>query len=609
MVFIRNKMHLSIETREESLSFHEVSRECAVDYPGQHAAHTSGMVSKFCSEGNEPIFDELGGILLDSCCSCFTLSSPFRNRAMLNGALSEPNPDLSRLMLSDIASSFTVRAEATAVLVLGVSRYLFVAWADVGVLSFGYAQLLHSATLAAAYLLSAARQVTKPGNRTAINPAGADPATETHGVNKCSQVKCASSVGGCEEECSDAAVVDAIDKTTMCSKNGDDSRGSGFALTSGWLPRRPRNSWKLAAGQLAPVGAMAAKSGTIASERSERTQIREQSMKGAAGTAHAAVDYEWVDREKIRLAGAVAGQSVLKHVLTEGDKIVLARASSSFGRVKCSGGGVGSRDEIDGVCENRSSGGGSLYEQGVYAVASGYGSLAARLLFQPLEEAARLMFSKLGAEEDELKRIHQGRQQQREGKRQQGQMVVREDCDGAFDQSPSQRCSSPRRAGVESSISQRLLPVEQNCSADGGGDAAGVPPLVQHKVMEQDLGGARYRIRVRMAYLLATLLKLVLMAGLIFVCFGFHYTETLLRLLLARRDRDGVDNSHGNNTVSEVATVLSWYCVYVLFLAANGMCEAFACAVARGRQLTGMGVGLIASFAAFWALVGPLTGR
>ncbi|CAM9712086.1 unnamed protein product [Ectocarpus sp. 12 AP-2014] len=39
------------------------------------------------------------------------------------------------------------------------------------------------------------------------------------------------------------------------------------------------------------------------------------------------------------------------------------------------------------------------------------------------------------------------------------------------------------------------------------------------------------------------------------------------------------------------------------------MCEAFACAVARGGQLTGMGAGLVASFAAFWVVVGPLTER
>jgi oligosaccharide translocation protein RFT1 len=39
----------------------------------------------------------------------------------------------------------------------------------------------------------------------------------------------------------------------------------------------------------------------------------------------------------------------------------------------------------------------SSYQQGVYAVAHNYGSLVARLLFQPIEESARLMFARLGS--------------------------------------------------------------------------------------------------------------------------------------------------------------------------------------------------------------------
>jgi oligosaccharide translocation protein RFT1 len=39
--------------------------------------------------------------------------------------------------------------------------------------------------------------------------------------------------------------------------------------------------------------------------------------------------------------------------------------------------------------------------QGLYALAHNYGSLAARLLFQPLEEAARLIFSRLAPQSPE----------------------------------------------------------------------------------------------------------------------------------------------------------------------------------------------------------------
>jgi oligosaccharide translocation protein RFT1 len=57
---------------------------------------------------------------------------------------------------------------------------------------------------------------------------------------------------------------------------------------------------------------------------------------------------------------------VIKHVLTQGDKIVLSLGTS-------------------------------YYDQGLYALAQNYGSLAARLLFQPLEESGRLMFSRLSS--------------------------------------------------------------------------------------------------------------------------------------------------------------------------------------------------------------------
>lgn len=378
-----------------------------------------------------------------------------------------------------------VTAEAAAVLVLGVSRYLLVTRAGMGVLSFGYAQLLHSVTLASVYVVSAARDVAT------------------------------------------ATAAQQAQRRSSSKKTGVDDGSQGFARVSGWLPGKPSIS---------------------AGDRNGRSRS-EMVTDDTDG---------WVDKGQLKLAGALAGQSLLKHVLTEGDKIVLARATS-LGPGCGDGGGHGCDGGVARVgCDQE----GSLYEQGVYAVASGYGSLAARLLFQPVEEAARLMFSKLGAEEDDTK---------------------------GGEQAPAMR-QSVKSTGNGSSSGDRAanLPPTDACG-DGRSHAA------------------RRRLRERMAVLLATLLKLVLTAGLVFVCFGFHYTETLLRLLLA--SRGGRSGGGGSTAVSEVAHVLSWYCVYVLFLAANGMCEAFACAVARGRQLTGMGAGLVVSFGAFWAVVGTLTGR
>lgn len=59
--------------------------------------------------------------------------------------------------------------------------------------------------------------------------------------------------------------------------------------------------------------------------------------------------------------------SLLKHGLTEADKIILSFFSTS-------------------------------YDQGIFAVASNYGSLVTRTLFLPIEEATRLAFSKLSKE-------------------------------------------------------------------------------------------------------------------------------------------------------------------------------------------------------------------
>ncbi|EQL30034.1 hypothetical protein, variant [Blastomyces dermatitidis ATCC 26199] len=60
----------------------------------------------------------------------------------------------------------------------------------------------------------------------------------------------------------------------------------------------------------------------------------------------------------------IYAQSVVKHILTQGDSMALATFST-------------------------------LEEQGLYALASNYGSLVARIIFQPIEESSRNLFGKL----------------------------------------------------------------------------------------------------------------------------------------------------------------------------------------------------------------------
>ncbi|EPQ55804.1 Rft-1-domain-containing protein [Gloeophyllum trabeum ATCC 11539] len=70
------------------------------------------------------------------------------------------------------------------------------------------------------------------------------------------------------------------------------------------------------------------------------------------------------DKKLLRLSLTMTSQSVVKHVLTEGDKLIVSRLSP-------------------------------LDDQGGYAVAVNYGSLFARIIFQPIEETLRVYFSKL----------------------------------------------------------------------------------------------------------------------------------------------------------------------------------------------------------------------
>ena len=72
------------------------------------------------------------------------------------------------------------------------------------------------------------------------------------------------------------------------------------------------------------------------------------------------------DYQQLHLVLIFTLQGLFKHALTEADKIVLSALAES-------------------------------YDQGIYAIASSYGGLAARLLLQPIEENARLLFSRQGA--------------------------------------------------------------------------------------------------------------------------------------------------------------------------------------------------------------------
>lgn len=78
-------------------------------------------------------------------------------------------------------------------------------------------------------------------------------------------------------------------------------------------------------------------------------------------------------RQLTSVAASVFFQSMVKHILTQGDSMMLAAMSS-------------------------------LEDQGIYALASNYGGLIARIIFQPLEESSRNLFSTLLGSDGDGKR-------------------------------------------------------------------------------------------------------------------------------------------------------------------------------------------------------------
>jgi oligosaccharide translocation protein RFT1 len=170
----------------------------------------------------------------------------------------------------------------------------------------------------------------------------------------------------------------------------------------------------------------------------------------------------FTDGELARLTWAFTGQSLLKLVLTEGEKSVLALVN---------------RARPD--------------QQGVFALVSNLGSLVARMVLQPLEESSYNDLSAL------LARDPQGR------------------------------------------------------------------PL-----------GANHALQA--LALVALLLKLVGLMALSFVSFGPNYSFVLFDVVYGAAW-----------SASEAPSLLSWYCVYLMFIAVNGISEAFLAAAVSESELKG----------------------
>jgi len=188
----------------------------------------------------------------------------------------------------------------------------------------------------------------------------------------------------------------------------------------------------------------------------------------------------------LRLTASLTLQSSLKYVLTQGDSLLVAALAS-------------------------------LADQGAYALASNYGGLIARMLFQPIEESSRNMFAKLCAEE-----------------------------------APSPAAQVAKRG---SSTTQEQ---GQNIS--------------------------------QASQVLTTILRLYSIISLFAVTLGPVLAPSLLSLVAGTKW-----------SATSAPQVLSTYCLYIPFLAVNGVTEAFVTAVATTSELYAQSVSMGVFFAFFAA--------
>lgn len=91
--------------------------------------------------------------------------------------------------------------------------------------------------------------------------------------------------------------------------------------------------------------------------------------KQLSATKESIATFKYFSTPLLWLTGSLTLQSALKYILTQGDSLLITSYTS-------------------------------LADQGAYALASNYGGLIARMLFQPIEESSRNMFAKLCASPD-----------------------------------------------------------------------------------------------------------------------------------------------------------------------------------------------------------------
>ncbi|KAF9186887.1 Oligosaccharide translocation protein rft1 [Haplosporangium sp. Z 11] len=223
------------------------------------------------------------------------------------------------------------------------------------------------------------------------------------------------------------------------------------------------------------------------------------------------------DMELLKLSKTLTAQSLLKHILTEGDKMLMTGFTEKADQGEYAFVvNYGKGNEPKELSKNI-----RIERQPTNQCPLEIGSLIARILFQPMEETSRTLFSRLLSD------------------------------------------IGPRPGHTHGKEGSSVPPGIKDSPAD-----------IIHTGTDTLTDTQRENLRLSLNLLL-TIMKFHILLGLIFIAFGTHYTATLIDLVVGRY--------WSKDTLAPI--ILSFYCYYVPIMGLNGITEAVVQAVASEKEL------------------------
>ena len=270
----------------------------------------------------------------------------------------------------------------------------------------------------------------------------------------------------------------------------------------------------------------------------------------------------FLDMNTAHVAYTATLSSLLKHLLTEADKIALSLTSST-------------------------------YDRGIFAVSNNYGSLVARMIFLPIEESSRIAFSKMSSE------LYDENQNSTTSN-----IVISEDCspkvgtDGLHlkNHYQKQKPTIDNRNHDPNFSTQNNIENEVNITNENWIGADNNDEVIDDDEREENRKRNKEKKLLGMENLLVQLMQIVTTLGAFFLIFGPLYSRVVVRLLFGRRYQG-----------EESVRTLSAVCINVFVLAINGVCEAFVHVSAPPSAFRQINIGFIVSTLLYVLSVGSFT--